>query len=458
VEVADVVSIEGDRLYLLSEPRGLVAFDISNIEQPREIWHDTIDGIPAALFVHKGTALAAVTDWGGPGSSPVHGSLLRAIDVQSANAALVRSEVALRGEIRDIHAVDGVYYVLREDASKAPRYLTVLTSFRVDDGGTIRRLDELPMLGASSSFAVSPTKIAVARRSIGPAGTDLTFVDIDRVPAGPLSERGSLHLPGTLRVGPEPRLDPGGRFLWVVTCGASDCGPRSTLALSSIDSVDMAAPREAGKLILPPTRGSLVAVFNGARLFLAESDGTLETRGSILYVVDLAQPDRPTLQRGSIRISGAVSNMIPIGDRLLAIASGGTSGTSTHVLVHTVELAPLGELRLLESAEFGEDWTSVAPASVPRNVVDDAGGQWLGLPFSTWDEDRRRYATGIEILRRAPHGFTSAGAVPANEWVGRVLFLRGRFIGVSASGLTVVDPLQVGGWVAGVPTDERNWR
>jgi hypothetical protein len=202
-----------------------------------------------------------------------------------------------------------------------------------------------------------------------------------------------------------------------------------------------------------------VAVFDGARLFLAESDGSaLEGRDSTLYVVDLAHPDRPTLQGGSLRVHGAVSNMIPIGDRLLAIASGAISATSTHVIVHTVELTPLGALRVLGSAEFGEDWTSVAPTSVPRNIVDDAGGQWLGLPFSTWDEDRGRYATGMEILRQAPHGFTSVGAVVANEWVGRVLFLRGRFIGVSASGLTVVDPLRVQGWVARLPMDERNWR
>jgi hypothetical protein len=36
-----------------------------------------------------------------------------------------------------------------------------------------------------------------------------------------------------------------------------------------------------------------------------------------------------------------------------------------------------------------------------------------------------------------------AGAVPANGWVERILFLRGRLVAASAAGLTVVDPDRV---------------
>jgi hypothetical protein len=144
---------------------------------------------------------------------------------------------------------------------------------------------------------------------------------------------------------------------------------------------------------------------------------------------------------GSLELPGSLSNVIPLGDRTLAIATHGAPTSAIHVLVHAIDVVQGKPPALLGSTEFGETWTATMAASQPALAVDDRTSRWLALPFSTWREDAHRYANGVEVFRRTPHGYEDWGAARTVGWVERVLFLRGRFIGVTAAGLTVVDPL-----------------
>ncbi len=440
VQPADIVRVDGDRLYLLSEYRGLVTFDLSDIDHPRELWQSAVVGIPVGIFVRDGIAVIAVSDWERPGDTPFHGSVLRAIDVTSEGPVL-RGEVVLPGNIRDVHAVDDTFYVLHEDSADTSGPSIAVTSFHLERGA-LRRRGEFQVTGSRGSFAVGTTKIVLARRSMDGSATDLTLIDINADPTGAFNARGSIHVSGSLPFGIEPQLDDEERLVRVITCASADCPPGSPLLLSVIDAIDFDQPVRIAELPLPVVHGSLLAKFDADRLYLAGNGGYGRGDGtSTVNVVNLAPPTRPSI-KGSIVVRGAVSNLVPLGDRLLAVGAGGTPISTIHVRVHEIDVTPGKRTMLVGAAEFGEDWTSSLAADTSQALAVD-GERWVALPFSTWNDDLRRYANGVELLRRPPR-LARAGAVSATGWVERVLFLKGRLVAVSATGLTVVDPDRVG--------------
>jgi hypothetical protein len=454
VEAADLVRVDGDRLYVLSVARGLLAFDVSDIDHPRELWHGVIAGNPVGLFIRKDIAIVVIA--ADVGSD--HGSRLCALDVSSPDAAVLRTDVNLPGTVLDVHAIDDVLYVLSEDSHSGSEPSSAVTSFRVN-GDRIEPVGMIRVAGAGASFAVGATKVLVARSS-GSSATDLTFGDVG--PEGALDIEGSLRVRGTLPVGFEPQFDPADRFVRVITCLLPECGRRSGLVLSVVDALDPRAPRRTAELSIPAVRGSPVAVFDRDHLYVAGNPGyALGDGTSEVQIIDLAPAGGPRIL-ASLQMPGSVSNVIPLADRALAIASRGTPATSVHVVMHVIDLTAGRRPEVVGSVEFGEDWTSSLVAASPQSAAfGGTDNQWLALPFGTWNADRRRYANGIEILRRAPHGYATAGAVLASGWVERVLFLRDRFVGVGNSGLTVVDALPLHGsdssaWNEGPHPGERD--
>jgi hypothetical protein len=224
VEPADVLRVNGDRLYLLSESRGLVAFDLTDMDHPRELWHSMIVGIPVGVFVRDGVAVLAVTDWErrADPTSPV--SVLRVLDVAASDAPQVRADVVLPGNIRDVHAVDDTFYVLHESGSDTSASSIAVTSFHVERGELIRR-GEVRAMASRGSFCVGTTKIVFAHLSVDESATDLAFVDIDTNPKGTLIARGSARVRGSIPLGMEPQLDAEERFVRVITCRSARRSP-----------------------------------------------------------------------------------------------------------------------------------------------------------------------------------------------------------------------------------------
>jgi hypothetical protein len=93
----------------------------------------------------------------------------------------------------------------------------------------------------------------------------------------------------------------------------------------------------------------------------------------------------------------------------------------------------------MDTADFGEDWTSTLAANSSQAFAVDDDQRWLAMPFSSWNEELRRYANGVQLLSRAPH-LRREHAELASGWIERVLFLKGRLVAVSSAGLTVIDP------------------
>ena len=65
VEETDLYRLEGDRLYYLNSYRGLMVFDVSNVDSPKLLGRSPIYGDPIEMIVRNGVASVVVSDWYG---------------------------------------------------------------------------------------------------------------------------------------------------------------------------------------------------------------------------------------------------------------------------------------------------------------------------------------------------------------------------------------------------------
>jgi hypothetical protein len=80
VEETDLYRLDGDRLYYLNAYRGLMVFDVSNVDAPKLLGRSAIYGSPVEMIVRNGIASVVVADWYGTDDQgqPFYGSIVRA--------------------------------------------------------------------------------------------------------------------------------------------------------------------------------------------------------------------------------------------------------------------------------------------------------------------------------------------------------------------------------------------
>src|SRR5262249_44150561 len=117
VEETDLYRLEGNRLYYLNAYRGLMVFDVSNVDQPALIGRSPIYGWPVDMIVRNGIAIVVVADWYGQldDGTPFHGSIVRGLDASDASNIKVLGEAKLGGWVRDDRVVGDVIYAVSED-------------------------------------------------------------------------------------------------------------------------------------------------------------------------------------------------------------------------------------------------------------------------------------------------------------------------------------------------------
>ena len=97
VEETDLYRLEGDRLYYLSSYRGLMVFDVTNVDQPKLLGRSPIFGDPVDMIVRNGIAVVVVGDWYGKmdDGTPFHGSIVRGIDARDPSNITITGEAQL---------------------------------------------------------------------------------------------------------------------------------------------------------------------------------------------------------------------------------------------------------------------------------------------------------------------------------------------------------------------------
>jgi len=479
VEETDLYRLDGDRLYYLNAYRGLMVFDVSNVDQPRLVGRSPIYGSPVEMVVRNGLAVVVVADWFGTmdDGSPFHGSIVRGIDASDPANIKVTGEARLGGWVRDTRVVGDVLYAVSEDygwtygwggyyggvaadgvavpggggtTSTGPSVVVTSVSFA---GGAIKQAGTKSFPGYSGIFNVTPNSILLAHDvTTGPYGqttgkSELQYIDISD-PAGAIALRGTAQVNGSLQGWGADNgrwnLDfADGKTAHVLGCGGQYCGGQnSNYVLSTLDFTNPDKPTLSSELAIPQTGWSVATRFDGSRMYLSPSsyyyDGGTNP-GTPFQIYDLTNPAAPKLA-GQTTVNGSVWNFIPNGNRLFALGSDYAGNySSSAVSLKYLDVTTPSTPKLVGTSTFGDGWAWTPAAGTFKAFTLDTTQGMVVLPFSGWSDKTFQYNNGVQLIQFTPTSIQTAGAAHTHGWVERGIFVKGRIVSLSDLALSVVD-------------------
>ncbi|HZU84954.1 MAG TPA: beta-propeller domain-containing protein [Polyangiaceae bacterium] len=478
VQETDLYRLDGNRLYYLNSYRGLMVFDVSDVDHPKLLGRSPIFGTPVQMFVQNGIAVVVVADWYGvlDSGQPFHGSIVRGLDATDPTNIQVLGDAKLGGWIQDTRIVGDVLYAVSEDfgwvygwgggagvagggvaaaggvavsGSSTTNSENVIVSSVSFANGRIQQIDSRSYPGYGGVFNVTPSSIMLAHpvpaASNGlppPAKTALQYLDISD-PAGHIVERGSIEVAGSIQGWGADNgrwnLDfADGRTAHVIGCSLySDCGSGYVLATADFSNPDQ--PVLDSELAIASTGWTAAARFDAGRMYLSPGGGYYYGgNGSTpLEVFDLSNPAAPRLA-GTTQIPGSVWLMIPSGNQLFALGQDNTANAS-QVSLKYLDVSNPAAPTLIGTSNFGDGWAWTPAADTFKAFTMDANQHLVVLPFSGWSASAGQYNNGVQLIEFTPTSIATAGAAHTTGWVERGIFANGRILSLSDLALSVVD-------------------
>jgi hypothetical protein len=476
VQETDLYRLEGNRLYYLNSYRGLMVFDVTNVDQPKYLGRSAIFGTPVDMIVNNGIATVVVGDWYGTldDGSPFHGSIVRGLDATDPTNIKVLGDAKLGGWVQEDRVVGSVLYAVSEDygwnygwgggvvapglaggAIAVPvggsSEASVIVSSVNFAGGHVKAVASKTYAGYGGVFNVTPNAIMLAHPDVPatdggyvqPTNTDLVYLDISD-PGGKLVERGTLQVPGVVDTSgaDEGRwgLDfADGKTAHVIGCanGQYGCGGTTgTYVLSTGNFSNPDAPVLYTPLSIPATGWGVTARFDSGRMYLSPNNNYAGTT-TPLQVYDLSNPMAPALA-GQTTLPGTVWLMVPSGNQLFALGSD-YSQTSSPVALNYLDVTNAKSPSLIGTSTFGDGWASTPATGTFKAFTMDPTRGLVVLPFSGWNAANSAYNNGVQLIEFTPTSITTAGAAHTTGWVERGIFVNNRIVSLSDLALSVVD-------------------
>ncbi len=468
VEETDLYRLEGDRLYFLNAYRGLMVFDVSDVDHPKLLGRSAIFGSPVEMIVRNGVATVVVADWYGrmDDGSPFHGSIVRGLDATDPANIKVLGEAKLGGWVRDTRIVGDVLYAVSEDygwsygwysdarsdgvSVSVPTGPTLVVSSVSFAGGQIKAVGKKEFPGYGGVFHVTSKAILLAhgaddlKQPTAVLKTELLYLDISD-PAGAIVQRGGITVNGRVEGWGADNgrwnLDfADGKTAHVVGCAGGSvwgCGGQSGYVLATADFTNPDAPALKSELGIPSTGWGVAARFDGNRLYLSPDSYSSGTGGTPLHVFDLADPAAPKLA-GTAQIPGTVWNLIPAPNlRLFALGNDWSGGSGNTVSLKYLDVTTPSQPKLLGTSTFGQGWAWTPAAGTFKAFTLDATKGLVVLPFSGWSNTG--YNNGLQLIEFTDSTQRTAGAAKTRGWVERGIFVKTRLVSLSDLALSVID-------------------
>lgn len=441
IEEADIVQLEGDRLYALSRYGGLHVIDVGT---PGELhWLGSYnrghDGEPFEMYLRDGVAMVMYRAWGryvaaedDDGWTWVQSSHLLVLDASDPEDIRELGGFDVPGTISDSRIVGDILYVVgyqdgfcwgcNEDTP-----LTSVVSLDVSDPSAVQEVDELQYEDDDNAWGWNQRTIHVTTERMyvagieygdqGPVGSSIQVVDISD-PGGALVEAAVIEAEG--QVSNRWQMDERDGVLRVLSQPPVwDLSRPPVVQTFTVESSDDFTPLGRTELVLPRPEQLQSVRFDGDRAYAVTFERT-----DPLFTIDLSDPAAP-VQRGELEIPGFLYFMEPRGERLLGLGfdQGNPDGAIT---VSLFDVSDLTEPTMLSRVNFGGEWASL-PEDQDRihkvfRVLDELG--LILVPHSGWSDARCGESTsGVQLVDWDAEADTLSlrGAIPVRGQARRAL-------------------------------------
>lgn len=467
ISEADIVFVEGDRVYALSAYGGLVVVDASSPGTGLPVLgRYRMHAMPFEMYVDGGQVFVMTSDYGSydydeeSGSYAWHSSSrLLALDASDPSRITSRGTFEMPGTIQDSRRVgDVLYLVTFEDGwcwgcqEDQPR--TVVTSLDVSNPAQVQQVDQLAFDNQTDDEWdwAGPRSVSSTdeRMYIGgieyddweSAHSTIDVIDISD-PGGVMARGASLEIAGQIQS--RWQMDEHEGALRVISQPwqwASDSPP--VIQTFSVASATQIAPLASVPMQLPRPETLQSVRFDGDRGYAITFEQT-----DPLFAIDLSDPASPQ-QRGELEIPGWVYHMEPQGDRLLALGfdQGSAEGS---INVSLFDVSNLDEPALLSRVAFGGDWASFAE---DQNRIHKAFSilpelDLVLVPFSGWSYDDAQgeaaewscgsYQSGTQLIDWQDDALVRRGVAPSHGQSRRALVHRDRLLTMSDKSMQAFD-------------------
>jgi uncharacterized secreted protein with C-terminal beta-propeller domain len=451
IEEADIIKVEGQRLYALSQYGGLNVIDVSQRDHLKLLGRKKIQAVPFEMYVRDSIAFALYNGYG----EYVHDaasdtwqwtSTSYAVALDTSDPANVKElgRFEVPGEISDSRIVGDVLYVVGFESGYCWHcdngQRTTIVSLNVAKPAAISKIDQLSFSESTQnsyswrrSISVTDKRMYVAGPEYGndaPIGSTIQVVDISD-PGGDLVPGTTIEAAGM--ISNRWQMDESDGVLRVVSQKASwrpELPPRiQTFRVTSSQQIE---PLGAADMVVPGQEDLRSVRFDGPRAYAVTA---LQT--DPLFTIDLSDPAAPR-QVGALEIPGWVYFMEPRGDRVLGLGYDQNNPAGA-LAVSLFDVSNLAVPKLLDRVNFGGDWSWIGEdqdrVQKAFKVLDDA--KLILMPFSGWSQLKSNngcggsYQTGVQLIDWQNDQLTLGGVAPAYGQARRGLLLDDRLLAVS---------------------------
>jgi hypothetical protein len=451
---ADVIQLEGDRLYALSRVAGLTVIDVSNPDALRILGrYRELPAEPFEMYLRDGVVIAMFSSWGQYVAGDADGewqwvqtSKVVALDAADPAEIISLGSFDVPGNISDSRIVGDVLYVVGYQdgycwGCEQDQARTAVLSLDVSDPRDMRKVDELAFDDADNqwgwnrrSITVTEQRMYVAGPEYGasqPQGSTIQVIDISD-PAGDMVEGDSVEVAG--QISSRWQMDEYQGVLRVISQTPQwNLAQAPRVQTFTVVSSDELQPLGSTTLVLPRPEQLQSVRFDGPRGYAVTFERT-----DPLFTIDLSDPAQP-VQKGTLEMPGFLYHMHPRGDRLLGLGydQGNSQGSIT---VSLFDVSDLSSPTMIDRVNFGGSWASL-PEDQDRihkafKVLDEAG--LILVPYSGWDYDEANagycggsYSGGVKLVDFVGDTLTGRGSATVDGGVRRAILLEERLLTVS---------------------------
>ena len=456
IEEADIIKIDGSRLYILNQYRGLFICDFSIPDKPVILGRLAVDGEPVDMYIREGRAYVIVSlpqhfyyDFpavdGGFGNSPAGAeSRVIVVDLDDPAKPAVEITVALAGRVTDSRLVEDILYVVssedyyngwvvdvsRNIAGGSTTGGTYVASIDISDPARAKEIDRELLPGASADIHVTDAAIFVPSTEgyFSDNKTTLTYVDISD-PTGLIRVRGNISIPG--RVEDRFKMDYADGYFRVCAYEWDQTGGKSSLRVIDVHDPDIMT--EVGHIELGHGEQLFATRFDGDRAYIVTFEQV-----DPLWIIDLSDPKNPRVT-GELTVPGWATHIEPRGERLIALGVDNARQVSVSLFDVADPTAP----GLLDRVSFGETdgWSSSTAYDDVKSltIIDEMGLILLPYTTSVGFGAQATYENRLQLIDFSADSLRPRGRVTQEGAILRSRTLADRLFAVSSHQLQVIN-------------------